>query len=406
MSKKKTSVLIISQYFPPDMAGGGTRSFNYAMCLTQQNFEVTVISAHSHLHTAVPKEYRKKLIHKERMYGFNLIRVWIPSLLHSSVKNRIILHLSFIASSLLPMFSLKPDIIFASEPNLFSIIPAYIYSKLRGGRVIRIVDDLWPEVIYERGYVKSKLLKKILDSLAKFSYSYPKFILPLTDEAKQLIHRSYDIDNNKIIVLEHGVDTSVFTFNEKEGEDYFVMMYSGALVESYDFDIVINAAQQLKNKNIKFVIRGKGILLPYIKEKKEKLQLANLIVDTRIVPYEEISTVLSKSDVLLVPMKNEYTLNLSLPTKILEFQAVGRPIICCSNGAPGNYVERTKSGIRVDCGDLNSFILAILKLESDSNLCKNLGRNGRKYVEDNLTFDKTGKRLAEIIRLSLDISAR
>ena len=207
----KKKILIISQYFPPDISGGGTRAFNYAKCLSQQNFEVTVISAFPHLHANVPKKFRFKLLHKEKMDGFELIRVRVPSLLHTSARNRIILHLSFLISSMIPIFSIKPDVIFASEPNLFSIIPAFFYSKLHGGSVIRIVDDLWPEVIYERGYVKSRLLKKFLDKLAKFSYTYAKFILPLTETGKQIIHNSYNIVNDKIIVLGHGVDTNIFT---------------------------------------------------------------------------------------------------------------------------------------------------------------------------------------------------
>ena len=165
----KKKILIISQYFPPDISGGGTRAFNYAKCLSQQNFEVTVISAFPHLHANIPKKFRFKLLHKEKMDGFELIRVRVPSLLHTSARNRIILHLSFLISSMIPIFSIKPDVIFASEPNLFSIIPAFFYSKLSGGSVIRIVDDLWPEALYERGYVKSRLLKKFLDKLAKFS---------------------------------------------------------------------------------------------------------------------------------------------------------------------------------------------------------------------------------------------
>ncbi|MGI0062006.1 MAG: hypothetical protein ACREBA_06100, partial [Nitrosotalea sp.] len=163
MATKKISVLVISQYFPPDMSGAGTRAFNYTECLAQQNYEVTVVTAYPHLHSDVPKEYHGKLIHKEKMHKFNLIRVWVPSLLHTSPKNRIIMHFSFILSSLFPIFSIKPDIIFLFQPNLFSIIPAYIYSKLRGGKVIRAVDDLWPEVFYDRGYVKSKLLMKMLN---------------------------------------------------------------------------------------------------------------------------------------------------------------------------------------------------------------------------------------------------
>ena len=144
----------------------------------------------------------------------------------------------------------------SSEPNLFSIIPAYFYSKIRGGKIIRVVDDLWPEAIYERGYVKSRFLKKILNHLAKFSYEYPKYILPLTNDGKNLIQNSYNIKPEKIEVLGHGVDTNIFVFNKKRNKDTFTLMYSGSLVESYDFDIILNAAQKLEE--IKFIIRGKG----------------------------------------------------------------------------------------------------------------------------------------------------
>lgn len=401
-SKEKIRVLIISQYFPPDVSGAGTRAFNYAYCLAQQNYDVTVITGHPHLHSKVPKEYRRKLIYRSKMNNCNIIRVWIPSLLHTSALNRISLHFSFIVTSLLPILSIKSDIIFASEPNLFSIIPAYIYSKIRGGKIIRVVDDLWPEVIYERGYVKSKLLKKILDHLARFSYEYPKYVLPLTQEAKELIHDSYSINDDKIKIILHGVDPAIYNFKEREREEYFVVMYSGSLVESYDFDMMINAAEKLKEKKIKFIVRGKGLLYQYIKEQKERHNLNNLIIDTEMVPLSEISNVLSKADVFAIPLKNEYALNMSLPTKILEYQAVGRPIICCSDGAPGNYIEKTKSGIRVACGDIETFVDAIIKLKSDSNFCNVLGNNGREYVKENLTLEKIGMKLSEIIQLILN----
>ena len=115
-------------------------------------------------------------------------------------------------------------------------------------------------------------------------------------------------------------------------------------------------------------------------------------------------SVLAESDVLLAPMGKGYALNYSLPTKILEYQAVGRPIICCSNGAIGNFVEKTKSGIRVELGDLDSFIDAILKLESNSQLCKTLGKNGRMIVEKNHTFKKIGEHLSQIIDRALDLT--
>ena len=76
---------------------------------------------------------------------------------------------------------------------------AFFYSKLRSGKVIRVVDDLWPEVIYERGFFKSKFLQKFLNKLAYFSYDFPQYVLPLTEEAKNHIVKFYKIDPKKLL---------------------------------------------------------------------------------------------------------------------------------------------------------------------------------------------------------------
>ena len=396
--RKKINVIVISQYFPPDVSGGATRAFNYSKCLEKQNYNVTVITAHPHQHAPVPKDYRNKLVKTEKMGGLNLIRVWIPSLLHSSVKNSAISNFSFLISSLFPILFVKPkpDVIFAFEPNLFSIIPAYFYSKLRGGIVIRVVDDIWPESLYEQGILKSNFLKKLLTRLAKFSYTYPKHVFPLNNEVKEIINKSYGISNDKIDVISHGIDEEIFTFSNKERQKVFTLMYSGSITNSYDFDIILDAAKKLKNENIEFIIRGKGKLLSYLREQKEKFQINNLVIDSSFVPIEKLSSTLSRSDVLLAPMGKGSSLNTSLPTKILESQAVGRPIICCSNGAIGNYVEKTGSGIRVDQGDLDGFINAVLKLESNEQLCQEFGQNGRNFIEKNHTFEIIGSHRSSI----------
>jgi len=400
---KKNNLLVLSQYFPPDVSGGATRAFNYSKCLEQQGYNVTVVTAYPHQHGPVPENYRNKLTKKEKFCNLNLIRVWIPSLLHSSIKNSAILNFSFCISSLFPLFSLKskPDIILAFEPNLFSIIPAYIYSKLRGGIVIRIVDDMWPELLYEQKILKSNFLKKLLTSLAKFSYNYSKHIITLNNEVKESIHNSYGINNDKIDVISHGIDEKVFTFTKKERQKVFTLMYSGSLNTSYDFDLILNAAKKLKDKNIQFIIRGKGKQLSYLEDQKKKFQIDNLIIDPSFVPIEQLSSTLSRADVLLVPMVKGNSINLSLPTKILESQAIGRPIICCSSGAIGDYVKTTNSGIIVNEGDLAGFIDAILKLESNDQLCQEFGQNGRNFVEKNHTFEIIRNNLSSIIQKRL-----
>jgi glycosyltransferase involved in cell wall biosynthesis len=55
-------------------------------------------------------------------------------------------------------------------------------------------------------------------------------------------------------------------------------------------------------------------------------------------------------------------------------------------------------------GDLDGFINAILKLESDEQLCQELGQNGRNSIEKNHKFEVIGKRLSSIIQKSLQIT--
>lgn len=99
--KKSLNVLVLAQYFPPDMGGASTRASNVVKGFLKKGCKVTVVAAFPHYPKGeVPKQYRHKVITSEISGGAKLFRVWIPALPHSSALNRIILHLCFCVSSL------------------------------------------------------------------------------------------------------------------------------------------------------------------------------------------------------------------------------------------------------------------------------------------------------------------
>ena len=78
-------VLVLAQYFPPDMGGGSTRASNVINGLLCKNCDVTVVAAFPHYpHGKVPREYRHKAVVSERFGVAKVFRVWVPSLPHSS----------------------------------------------------------------------------------------------------------------------------------------------------------------------------------------------------------------------------------------------------------------------------------------------------------------------------------
>jgi glycosyltransferase involved in cell wall biosynthesis len=195
-----------------------------------------------------------------------------------------------------------------------------------------------------------------------------------------------------------GVDVDVFHPLRREGKsNRFIVMYSGNLGLAYDFDTVLESARLLSRyRNIIIVIRGRGDLVPIVKTKIKELGLRNIFLHTERVERSELCKVLNSADVFLLPHRALNSAEKGLPTKLFEYQACGKPIICSSRGEPARYVKSTKSGIVVPPEDPEALSKAILELYRDEEKRRMLGMNGWIYVSTHLTTEKIGARISRV----------
>lgn len=394
-------ILVLAQYFPPDMGGGSTRASNVVNGLLNKGCEVTVVAAFPHYPDGkVPSQYKRKAIIPERFGAAKVFRVWIPALAHSSPLKRVILHFCFVVSSLFALpFVGKIDVVWGANPNLFSFFPSFVYGVARRVPIVRNVDDLWPEVFYELGYVKSTISRKLLNFLAWLSYVIPAAITPISMGYKCCIVAKYGVSPEKVHVVEVGVDSVKPSNSDENLKAQFTVMYSGVLGLGYDFDVVLEAALSLsKNENIVFVIRGVGEMASKLKKDISELGLRNVVLDTRFLPKDELVALLGSADVFMLPMADMSFVDLGLPTKVFEYQAYGKPIICVSDGEPAKYVESTKSGLIVKPKDSSRFAETVISLCNDRQLCSELGIKGKEYVSEYLTSQKIGERMYRLFR--------
>jgi colanic acid biosynthesis glycosyl transferase WcaI len=393
---KSLKVLVLAQYFYPDMGGGSTRASNVVKGLLSKGCEITVVTAFPHYpYGKVPKEYKRKAIVSERFSFAKVFRVWIPALPHSSPLKRMFLHFCFCVSSLFALpFVGKVDVVWGANPNLFSFFPSFIYGIVKRVPLARNVDDLWPEVFYELGYVKSKFAQMVLDFMAWLSYVVPAAITPISEGYKRSIVSKYGISPEKVHVIEVGVDRVEPLSSYWNSKDKFVLMYSGVLGLGYDFDVVLEAAHFLnRNADIAFIIRGVGEMAPKLEKAIRERGLENVTLDTRFLPKDDLIALLDSADAFMLPMAVMSFVDLGLPTKIFEYQAYGKPIICVSSGEAARYVELTKSGLVVKPQDANGLASAIINLYKNRDFGAVLGMNGREYVSEHLTSKKIGERL-------------
>lgn len=428
--KDELNVLMISHYFPPDWNGPSIRAYNAALGLALQGCDVTVIAAFPHYPSGhIPGKYTKRILLLEEIDRIKLVRTWIPGFAHIPLVKRVLLYFSFMLSSLLAILYIrKVDVIFAMSPNLFAFFPALMYKVLFHKNIIRNVDDLWPEVFYDLGIVKSGSIKRILDFAASVSYRIPVAIITPSYGYVRTLVAKYHIPQKKIVVIEHGVDTLKFRRLKENYSSYLqysspscipstrsnlndnkltrkkrtTIMYSGNLNVGYDFETVIRAAKLLESQPVRFIIRGIGVRSHEVREMVIEHGVKNVEVKTDLLSQEQLVSVLNSADIFLLPVNlDSRVADQGLPTKLLEYQALGKPIVCISNDEAGRYIKETQSGLVATTRQPEELAQLIMQLVNDNNLAKRLGDNGFNNVNKNLTLEAIGKRLMDVISRSV-----
>ena len=138
-------------------------------------------------------------------------------------------------------------------------------------------------------------------------------------------------------------------------------------------------------------------MAPVIKDRIQELNLRNVELVERVVPREDVAKVIMVADVLLLPLSRLETAKWGISSKLYEYQAAGKPVVCCSSGMPGRYVSETGSGIVVKPGDYEALAEAVLYLKENRAVAESLGASGRQYVESNLSIEKIGLKMKNVV---------
>lgn len=360
---------------------------------------MTVVAAFPHYpHGRIPREYRWKPIKVEWVGKIRVIRTLMPSLRSEGFLRRLALMGSFAVSALfaLPWIG-RIDAVWAQ-----SWLPGLLYARIKRVPIILNVDDLTIEDLSGLKLLSEEsIISKVASMIYRIFYVKGDVIAPISPGYVSTISSKYCVDRRKIHVLRIGVDHRLFTSKPiREKSEKFRVIYAGVLGLGYDFEQIFQAAKILNEQalNVEFVIHGEGECLPLLRQRLKELKLTNVkLSDKRLPTKKDVVNLLSNADALILPIKDYGRPYLGLPTKLYEYQAVGKPIICCSVGTPSDYVTDTNSGLVVSPDDPEALAKAIVALKNDSELARKLGENGRRHVESKESIEAIGLETRELL---------
>jgi len=385
-------ILLITEYFTPEIGAGSTRAYEHSSQWVKNGHNVTVITGFpDYPDGIIPQKYKGYKFLIEYIEGIRVIRTYTFPAPNKGFFRRILSFLSFMISSVVQgtIASKKQDILIATSPPFLVGVSGYVISKFKNVPFVFEVRDLWPESAIQLGELKNKFVIKFLKKIELYLYHSAKHIVPVAESTINVLLKK-GIEANKISVIKNGVDLEAIRrplSNKIENTDKFVVTYIGTIGLSHALDKVVESAELLKNEDsILFQIIGEGAEKENLYKLIEKLGLKNVNLINKI-EREQLAEYYSKADILLVTLRKLDIFRKVIPSKLFEIMAFEKPILISVDGEARFIVEKANSGLFVQPENSKDLRDKILYLKNHSDLAKEFGENGRKFVEKN--FDRS-----------------
>jgi len=404
-------LLILTQYFPPEVGAPQNRLFELAVRLKKAGVDVSVLTAMpNYPQMKIHEAYVGKKYVFETLEGIPVHRssIYIPK--SKSIIQRLMNYFSFVYSSGRTGVNKvgDVDIIMCESPPLFLGWAALYLKRKKKAKLIFNVSDLWPESAEKLGVVTNKWMLKLAYNLEEKLYKRSALVSGQTQGICKNINQRFP--QVPTYWLPNGVDVSYYdptavsgnTWREKNkfNSNDVLFLYAGIIGLAQGLEVILHAAQLVKDKpELKFILLGSGPEKEKLLKLKADLQLENVIfVDG--VSKKEMPEIVAASDVSVIPLKKMDLFLGAIPSKIFENLAMQKPILLGVDGeARELFIEQGKCGLYFEPENHNALAEAAIKISTDTQLRKQLGENGRKYVSEKFNRDTIATAFYERIKL-------
>jgi glycosyltransferase involved in cell wall biosynthesis len=265
-------------------------------------------------------------------------------------------------------------------------------------------QDFHPQELTDVGVMKNKLMIKLMGHIEKESYKNADYITVLSKGGIDYIVKKGG-DPAKIKHIYNGVLLSDFDkylakkdFKMKEGiEDKMLISYAGILSPFQGIDNILDAAKKLsKYEDLIFYIVGDGMRKDHLERRIRDENISNVKL-LPLQPRDEYFNIINSSDISIISLDNRMKAP-CLPGKLINLLGMWQPIIASvpSDSEATHVIKKANCGIVVEPGNIDRLAYTILKMKDTPELKKELGENGRKFVEENMDLEKNVTKYEEI----------
>lgn len=390
----------------PDLPGG-TRHYDLARALVALGHDVTIFAAGFHytlLRETVAYDGDGYKVETREGVRF----VWVKTFPYTANNWRRLINIASFAwhlNFLIPKLGLqRPDIIIGSVVHPFAPLLAARFARRFRVPFIYEIRDLWPQTFIDMGvWSETGLKSRVFKRLETMSVAAAALIITLSPKTEPYLRRHYG--KQPTLYLPNGVDVDAFErhfehyhavtdaptvarLEQLKAQGKFVVLFTGAVVQSNRIDLFLECAKRLKNPRIHLVIVGKGMERPRYEHAAVKMDNIEFLDP---VPKYLVPVMLRQADALMLVQAR---VQWGSTNKLFDYMASGVPLLTVL------YAEHNNVVSEADCGmaaDPDSIIDVVEKLETLGAMpearLRTLGQNAIEYVRNNSAISLLAKRL-------------
>jgi glycosyltransferase involved in cell wall biosynthesis len=219
------------------------------------------------------------------------------------------------------------------------LVAAALPERLAGVPVVLDLHEAMPEFFRSRfeglpGAVR-RLLHGVLLVQERVSIMLASHVLTVNDAlGARLVARGVAasdvtvVPNSPALRLFDPVAHPVRAFAE---DGVIRLVYAGALTPTYELEVALDALATVRARrpelDISFEVYGRGDSLDALRSRASELGIDDRVEFHGRIPIESVPAALAAADIGLAPTRHDAFTDVSLSTKILEYAAMGKPIV-------------------------------------------------------------------------------
>lgn len=263
---------------------------------------------------------------------------------------------------------------------------ATIVPRLLGARVILDIHDIVPEFYSSKFNVgESSLVFRLLVMIERLSIAYSSHVIIANHIwYDKLVQRS--VRANKCTAIINYPDPTIFSprpDHPRAGNE-FVMCYPGTLSWHQGLDLAIEAVGVLRERapQIRLLLIGDGPERENLKRLIRHRGLSDRITLTGLIPLEQVAVTMARVDLGVVPKRSDSFGNEAFSTKIMEFMAMGVPVLAARTRVDEYYFNDQLIQF-FESGNVQDLAAKMLELVENPERREQLRNNCNEFISHN-----------------------